>query len=62
LAEQACAGDPDSFSFFDTLDAAYAQAGRFSDAATAAQKAISLAESFRQTSAVARFRVRLELY
>jgi tetratricopeptide (TPR) repeat protein len=62
LAEPACAAEPQNPSFFDTLGAAYAATGRFTDAAAAAEKAIALAESFRQTAAAGRFRSRLELY
>ena len=63
LAERACAlsasGQP---SLLDTLAAAYAEAGRFADATTTIQKAITLAETAGNTNAAAKFRVRLELY
>jgi hypothetical protein len=62
LAEQASAADQRNFSFFDTLGAAYAAAGRFPDAAAAARQAVALAEAADQTDAAARFRLRLDLY
>jgi protein O-mannosyl-transferase len=62
LAEQASAADRRNFSFFDTLGAAYASAGRFPDAVAAALQAVALAEAAGQTEAAAKFRIRLELY
>jgi serine/threonine-protein kinase len=62
LAQGACAVKPDSFSFLDTLGAAYAEAGRFAEAVATVQKAIALAQTAGQTNAAARFRTRLELY
>ena len=62
LAEEASAAEPQNPSFFDTLGAAYAAADHFTDAIAAAEKAITLAEAFRQTNAAVRFRSRLELY
>jgi protein O-mannosyl-transferase len=61
-AQRACAANPHSFSFLDTLGAAYAEAGRFAEAASTVQKAITLGQTADQTNAVARFRSRLELY
>ena len=46
----------------DTLAAAYAAAGRFSDAVTAAERAVQLVESAGQTALVNRIQSRLELY
>jgi tetratricopeptide (TPR) repeat protein len=46
----------------DTLAAAYAEAGRFGEAATAAQQAAALAETARQPEQAAQIRERLALY
>jgi len=62
LAQRACAANPRSFSFLDTLAAAYAEAGRFAEATSAVQQAITLAETVGQTNAVAGFRARCGLY
>ena len=62
LAEPACAAEPQNPSFFDTLGAAYAAAGRYTDATAAAQKAVTLAGDLGLTNAAARFRSRLEIY
>jgi Flp pilus assembly protein TadD len=62
LSEYARASDPHNPSIYDTLAAAYAEAGRFPEALIAIQKAIALAEALRQFSAAARFHDRLDLY
>ena len=62
LAEPACAAEPQNPSFFDTLGATYAAAGRYTDATAAAQEAVTLAGNLGLTNAVARFRSRLEIY
>jgi protein O-mannosyl-transferase len=63
LAERACelTGNREA-ACLDTLGAAYAAAGRFDEAIAAAQKAIELARSARQTSLVNEIEARLELY
>jgi serine/threonine-protein kinase len=48
--------------FLDTLAAAYAAAGRFSQAIQTAEKAINLAENTGMTDLAERIRKRLELY
>jgi tetratricopeptide (TPR) repeat protein len=62
LAERASTAEPENFSFYDTLGAAYAAVGRYPEAARADQTAIALAEKVGQTNAATRFRRRLELY
>jgi tetratricopeptide (TPR) repeat protein len=63
LAERACelAGQ-ENIACLDTLAAAYAAAGRFDDAVTAAERAVQLAESAGQASLAKLIRQRLELY
>jgi Flp pilus assembly protein TadD len=48
--------------YLDTLAAAYAAAGRFSEAVTTAQKAIDLARAAGPPKLIAEFEARLELY
>ena len=63
LAERACAlSGSNSPPYLDTLAAAYAETGRFADAAAALEKAIALAQAASDTNAAAKFRTRLELY
>jgi len=62
LAERACAAAPKSWSYLDTLAAAYAEAGRFPEALAAIQKAITLAEAAGQPDPAAQYRTRLALY
>ncbi len=62
LAQRACVANPHSFSFLDTLGAAYAEAGHFAEASSTVQKAITLAQTAGQTNAAAKFRLRLDLY
>jgi len=63
LAESACrlnrAPDPH---LLDTLAAAYAAAGRFTNAVSTLQKAIALADTAKDTNSLPGFRSRLELY
>jgi len=63
LAQEACqrvgTGLP---TYLDTLAAAYAAAGRFSDAIATAEKAIDLARAGGQPNLAARIEARLELY
>jgi tetratricopeptide (TPR) repeat protein len=63
LAERACqlAGDCVA-PYLDTLAAAYAAAGRFSDAIDTAQKAIELARAAGPLKLVGEYEARLELY
>ena len=63
LAERACqlTGDKE-WTFLDTLAAAYAEAGRFPEAESTAQKALALVQSANQASAVADIQSRLALY
>jgi len=61
--ERACdLGGDRIVAYLDTLAAAYARAGRLSDAATTAQKAINLARAAGQTDVVKEIERRLELY
>jgi tetratricopeptide (TPR) repeat protein len=62
FAERASTLSGSPASSLDTLAAAYAEAGRFTDAVAAAQKALALAEATGQTNTLARFRSRLQLY
>jgi tetratricopeptide (TPR) repeat protein len=69
MAERACksAVSEDRPTIFaanclDTLAAAYAEAGRFQDAADAARRAISMAEKLRNRGAVRDFTDRLRLF
>jgi tetratricopeptide (TPR) repeat protein len=52
----------ESIQCLDTLAAAYAAAGRFADAVTAAERAVQLAESAGQATLARLIRARLELY
>ncbi len=63
LAERACelTGNKSS-PYLDTLAAAYAAAGRFTDAISTAQKAIQLAADSGQTQLAEQIKGRLELY
>jgi Flp pilus assembly protein TadD len=63
LAEKACRlTDYKRPMFVGTLAAAYAEAGRFSDAVASAEKAIALAESANQSELVTKNRELLQLY
>jgi protein O-mannosyl-transferase len=62
LAQAAAAADPRNPSFFDTLGAACAAAGKFGEAIAAAEKAVALAEARGLSGAAARFRLRLQSY
>jgi tetratricopeptide (TPR) repeat protein len=63
LAQRACElTDNRRAGYLDTLAAAYAAAGRFSEAVAAAQKAIELARAAGQPKSVEAFEARLELY
>ena len=63
LAERACKlTNNQAAEDLDTLAVAYAAAGRFSDAITAAQKAIGLARSAGQTQLAGEIETRLKLY
>ena len=63
LAERACQLTPYQRAVMvGTLAAAYAEAGRFAEAVTTAEKAVRLAEQARQPELAARNRELLELY
>ncbi len=63
LAERACKLTSDRVApYLDTLAAAYAATGRFTDAVTTAQEAVDLARSSGQTQVVSEIQTRLELY
>jgi tetratricopeptide (TPR) repeat protein len=63
LAQRACElANNRVAAYFDTLAAAYAAVGRFSDAITTAQGAIVLANSAGQARVVSEIETRLELY
>ncbi|HEV8112844.1 MAG TPA: tetratricopeptide repeat protein [Planctomycetota bacterium] len=63
LAERARDASPrPNAVLFETLAAAYAEAGRFDDAATACARAIELAKEGGETKNAERFRSELELY
>ena len=63
LAERACSLTTNSvFAYLDTLAAAYAAAGRFSEAVATAQKAVQLAHAANQPQAANEIAARLELY
>jgi protein O-mannosyl-transferase len=63
LAERACKFTDDrAATYLDTLAAAYAAAGRFSDAISMAQTAVQLADSTSQTQLVSKIHMRLQLY
>jgi len=64
LAEKAVALDRRETGFLDTLAAAYAEAGRFDDAAQTQQRAITLLQQTPGTPAevIADFQTRLQLY
>jgi Flp pilus assembly protein TadD len=63
LAEQAClATDHGRAPLLDALAAAYASAGRFDDAVATARRALTLAESARQTALATALAQRLRLY
>ncbi|MHC5060244.1 MAG: tetratricopeptide repeat protein [Planctomycetota bacterium] len=63
LAEHACSlTDHKDAGLVDTLAAAYAAAGRFSEAVTAAQKAVELAKTGSNKERTEKIRNRLELY
>jgi protein O-mannosyl-transferase len=63
LAERACAlSKPASFSYLDTLAAAYAEVGRFEDAVGTAQQAVGLAQQVGPKEKAEQIRLRLKLY
>lgn len=63
LAEGVCAGPaPRNATFLDTLAAAYAEAGRFEEAAATAREALSLALESGKADLAAEIQQRLELY
>ena len=63
LAERACKLTSDRVApYLDTLAAAYAASGRFTDAVATAQEAVDLARSVGQTQVVSEIQTRLELY
>ncbi len=63
LAEQACQLTRDRVApYLDTLAAAYASVGRFTDAVTIAQAAVDLARSSGQTQVAAEIQQHLQLY
>jgi Flp pilus assembly protein TadD len=63
LAEQVCqATEFRNAMFVDTLAAAYAEAGRFDEAAATARKAVDLAVAARQEDLLGEMRDRLKLY
>jgi len=63
LAERACELTGNQVAMYlDTLAAAYAAAGRFTDAIAAGQKAIDLARSAGQTQMIGEMESRLQLY
>ncbi|HET9480319.1 MAG TPA: tetratricopeptide repeat protein, partial [Candidatus Polarisedimenticolia bacterium] len=55
-------GGDDSFLVMDTLGAAYAEAGSFTDAIVAARRAVELADGSGEAQQAARIRERLRLY
>src|ERR1035438_5541476 len=63
LAERAASlAGSNSASALDTMAAAYAEVGRFAEAAGNIGQAIALAQAAGQTNAFAKFRARLDLY
>ena len=63
LAERAASlAGSNSASALDTMAAAYAEVGRFAEAAGKIEQAIALAQAAGQTNAFAKFRARLDLY
>jgi tetratricopeptide (TPR) repeat protein len=62
LATQATRSADGDAAAWDALAAAQAEAGNFAEAVTAANKAIQLANTSKQTEAAARFEARLKLY
>jgi tetratricopeptide (TPR) repeat protein len=62
LAERACALGKEEARFYGTLDAAYAEAGRFADALQAAGRAKSLAIASGQKEVLTAAEKRMELY